>query len=447
MFTKRRASMQVDEPFANHGHSNTHLSLAQELYPDALSAMFAFLSWTDLISAARTCTGWLSSSGKGPMRNKTVYPRTEGDVQGLLASPLRSHVSCLDLVAVDHEPTALTISELVLRLPALTNLTHRECVNVDGKRKVMVPVYSPRLQYLDVRWALNCQNEPSMLERLVATAPNLTKLDLGGIPKDDGRWAGLLFNCLTQLPRLTQLTTAGGHVSPEKMAVVARLPELTSITGYGHNWSVEDLEMLAQGVCKLQSFSFISTYVTLPMIDVLIRMPALTSLTLYDCDPQVMSHLRHFPHLTDLQLDTWCVGATASITQELLRAALTGCTQLRKLRICQGGSSGLITSNMLIALDAAPVLLAELNLDSVKLRSCEFLKFVPRLTTLRLRASAGLEPPTSSSLLQALCQHVPLLTSLECSAGIFSSDARYMLERFGHKAFLPKLMRLTLTHY
>jgi hypothetical protein len=411
----------------------SHLSVAQQVYSDVLSAVFAFFSWTDLVLAARTCKSWLIAAGKGKRRDVSLELTSESAVRGLLASSLRCHV------------TASTISQLVLCLPSLTSLVHRACVRIaiDNKEEVVMPVYSPRLQVLQVYWAASRQHEPHLLECAAATAPNLTELALIGISRRDENWTSLSVDCFTHLQQLTTLTISGGRMSAKFVAAIANLPALTKITAYDHAWSVADLEVLARGVCNLQRFDLLSTRVTLSIMHSLLLMPSINSLVLYECDPQVMFQLRHFPNLTDLQLDTWSVSAAVSITQEFLRAALTGCTQLRKLRICQRGGIKSITSTLLMSLDAAP-LLTELDLDAVKLTSCDFLQFVPRLTNLRLCAHANQDPPTAS-LLQALCQYVPLLTSLECRAGIFSSDARYALARCGHAQFLPHLVHLTLT--
>jgi hypothetical protein len=223
------------------------------------------------------------------------------------------------------------------------------------------------------------------------------------------------------------------------VSAIARLPALTEIGAYDHKWSATDLDVLVHGTCKLQCFDLLSTRANLPIMNVLVRMLSLTSLKLYDFDPAVLLLLRYFPQLTDLEIDTWCIGKSV-LTRSLLCDALTGCTQLRKLRLCQNPEDIPLTSDFLTALHLVP-LLTKLNLDAVHSTSFDFLKLVPRLTSLGLRSSK--EHTSRATLLQALHQHVPLLTFLRCSEHLFSSDAQYMLTHFGQN-ILPNLLHLHL---
>jgi hypothetical protein len=438
--------MQGDQPRASQVYpANATISCTvhvSQLYSDVLSTVFTFLCWVDLLSSARTCKDWLLAAGKSKGRDLAIDLRRENDLHGLIVSPLHCHVTYVNLKRVKYEVAASTISQLVLSLPVLEHLTHHECVRTDTNqtKTSVMPVYSSRLQGLTVIRTPGCRVETRMLEHLVATAPNLIELNLEEDVYGDSQWRAVSLDCLQQLLRLKTLSIFGFPILAHNMAAIARLPALTEILAYDHTWTPDDLTVLARGVCKLQTFDFLSVHVTPPMMEALLYMPSLTSLELYNCASQALLQLRRFPQLTSLQFDTRCVGNT---TQSLLRDALTGCTLLRKLRIHQDHFIEHTTSELLMALDAVP-LLTELDLNLVPLTSCDFLQFVPRLTSLRLHAHARQDSP-STSLLQALCQYVPLLTSLECSTNMLSSDARYVLKRFGHTQFMPQLARLTLT--
>ncbi len=422
----RRLSAAAN-PFAQKPRRPSPLLLAsaspaQRIYDDPLTEIFSWVDWNELVEAARTCKSWLLAAGKGTPRKISMRIKTESQLRGLVVSPLRSHISEVDLCQHAATVGAWAITQLMQRLPTLHALTHHECVeNSTGRKETVAPIYSPRLESLTLKahsWVHDLDSDDeeheleSTLPAVVATAAGLQSL-IYDVQLERDRIDFVSLDCLLRLRHLTKLQIWNIYFSDAQLRIITRLSSLTDLDINRGKWTQRQLERVTRSLSKLQSLDVMFTSVEEVHMAELLRLPSLTQLYLSQYAESALPYIRRIPLLESLtlRLDPE-LGADVNLTD--LREALTGCAQLRTLTIIAYTP---LQSDVLSALEQAPQL-TSLSIDTMTVLSFDFLQHVPHLTELEMRGSRILEAP----LLETLRSFHPHLKSLKCDPAMMSSD-------------------------
>jgi hypothetical protein len=369
-------------------------SAAQRCAADALTLVFEFIEFEELVYATRSCPTWRSAAAKERPRRLTFDRADRLAALCASSSPLKRHIS---RVACNRYSSSLSVNQLaqLSRLPELTSLEVRPDAAAlsrlmrmpaegGGALAELKAAFPPRLRELTlfvskVHSAAACQ---LLLDALPAVK-ELDRLTLTPLDVNPGQTATLSLEPLLQLPRLTHLTWIIGDLTVPQLEMIKQIATLQSIDPGLRSWSAAQLSALCRPSHRLQQLQEVNlwqTAVDATAMTHLACLPGLTRLTPFVLLPDAYAHLPRFPQLQRLLVPLKHVASAQQVAHNNpLVSALSGCSALIDLTLNRGECSESFCGQLM---QAVPRLRA-LSFNFCSPPSLSFLRHSPHLVDLR----------------------------------------------------------------
>ncbi len=348
------------------------------LYPHALESIFAFASLKDLSALMSVSRSWQAAVlSMSPCCLQTRTPPRK-EVDSLLASRLRRHVSAL--VCVSHVRPALPFAE---RMPQLHSLDVAFRITRDSVNDPFT--FPPRLRCLtislhfDQEGAASAATLASPLVAIAQQLPLLTKLHIEGV----GSFSLLPLQSMPQLRTLDALRMAvpadktvedlRGMSQLEVLRPPGRLL-LRRLLAPGHSLRLKDIGSFNDEPQSQEDY------------DTLATLPTLTTLHLNLPDLQQMDFVLALPQLRQLSLS---LDQHIQMDRPRVTAALRSCTQLTTLNLSE---CGFTVDQLADCLGAMPLLHSLKISEFANLASLSFLRSGTLPQTLKWLRLGNLSP-------------------------------------------------------
>jgi len=270
---------------------------------DVMQCVFAFLTLTELVHAARCCTQWDSWAVKTPGRKDkvTIYDPTQ--LETLADSRLLHHITEVESVGgccvdrISHLAHAKNVTSMDVAIGGCSALWH-------GKR------VSFQLPSSITHLTLNVSGCLDRVLDQVGTTQSLQSLSL----QFDSNNFGTFFlptNPFRQLARLPQLTSfeikGDVFIRMDHLREIKQLAALRRLDMFHGGWASDELRKLCSpphALHNLQEIDMRNTYLSRHIAECLQHVPTLTKLQAYCIDNDAFPILARFlpPACTDLAI-------------------------------------------------------------------------------------------------------------------------------------------------
>jgi len=313
-----------------------------QLNPHCFGSILAFLKLDDFLAAARSCKDWNELASMCVPRREyySLNRETEQEMlHNLIKSPLRHHVSRLNLTGICTENSVSTIALVTAKL---THVVELRC-SLNASSNPLYIVWPSKLTSLTVR-LLNVHASvcTTFVQTMIRDCSSLVSFTLD-------HSASLITTegvaLLQTLPKLTHLCI---HSKTEADVAIA-------VRGFPYlkKLNLPDMSSMLRDLCtkerSLPAIKHLVNKITIDMLNVqyLIRLNTLTELDCSFTSANVAeTTFKHLPNLVDLRMDHRMSSENKHFTEEeTLKEhrdevrALRHCPQLRELVMHQNVNS------------------------------------------------------------------------------------------------------------
>jgi hypothetical protein len=352
------------------------LSIAQQLYTDALLSIFAFLdfhpSYVDeevesvpLLAAILTCKAWYRAALKEKSRGCGFNPKSTDELLSLCNSLLRVHVNHL---TIGFDFSWSDLSRIRLCLPHLNFISvglDHVLTKDDSANLFLTEGLPPFLTEMSMKVS---PKGVALMQSLIDVLPmssQLTRLNLI-LPSQrddmDNAFSQLDLSPLLQLGNLIRFSwsasldefhyhgaVAGHPMSQTQLGILKQIPSLRNLFCNFGEWIEEEMCHAFMPPHRLQLLQFVElkyTEVNAAMLSYLASLPALMELKPMRLLPEAYPLLSRFPQLRILNLSFLYPQPTVDELVNLC-VALQSCSLLRAVYVKSVGSKDLLSGFLL----------------------------------------------------------------------------------------------------